>query len=179
MPRGDASPELIRQAALELFASHGIAATSLQMIADRLGVTKAAVYHHHRTKAAIAQAVLAPAMAEISDLVATAQRIADPVRAQERALELLASHAVVNRVLYGVILRELPAATLGDSEAHEAFEQLRRLLCAGRTDPRTITSVGIFLSGLTAPATDPKVAALGDEDLRLGILAAGRRLTRG
>ena len=38
------------EAALDLFAEHGISGTSLQMIADGLGVTKAAVYHQFPTK---------------------------------------------------------------------------------------------------------------------------------
>ena len=37
-------------AALELFAEHGVGATSYGMIADRLGVTKGAVYHQFKTK---------------------------------------------------------------------------------------------------------------------------------
>ena len=43
--------------ALELFADHGVGGTSLQMIADALGVTKAAVYHQFRTKDEIVLAV--------------------------------------------------------------------------------------------------------------------------
>ena len=41
-------------AALDLFAEHGVSGTSLQMIADALGVTKAAVYHQFKTKDEIA-----------------------------------------------------------------------------------------------------------------------------
>ena len=37
----------IIEAALVLFAEHGISGTSLQMIADAIGVTKAAVYHQY------------------------------------------------------------------------------------------------------------------------------------
>ena len=37
-------------AALDLFAEHGVGGTSLQMIADEIGVTKAAVYHQFKTK---------------------------------------------------------------------------------------------------------------------------------
>src|SRR5262245_61648465 len=40
----------IIDAALELFTRHGVGGTSLQMIADALGVTKAAVYHQFKTK---------------------------------------------------------------------------------------------------------------------------------
>src|SRR5579862_7894371 len=40
----------VSEAALELFSQHGVGGTSLQMIADALGVTKAAVYHQFKTK---------------------------------------------------------------------------------------------------------------------------------
>ena len=40
----------IISAALELFAQNGVGGTSLQMIADAIGVTKAAVYHQYNTK---------------------------------------------------------------------------------------------------------------------------------
>ena len=44
-------------AALDLFADHGVSGTSLQMIADAIGVTKAAVYHQFKTKDEIIIAV--------------------------------------------------------------------------------------------------------------------------
>ncbi len=40
----------IQEVALELFTEHGYEATSLREIAERLGVTKAALYYHFRTK---------------------------------------------------------------------------------------------------------------------------------
>ena len=45
-----AAQERIVRAALDLFATHGVGGTSLQMIADAIGVTKAAVYHQYNTK---------------------------------------------------------------------------------------------------------------------------------
>ena len=54
-------------AALELFTRHGVGGTSLQMIADEIGVTKAAVYHQYRTKDEI---VLAAAESELGRLEA-------------------------------------------------------------------------------------------------------------
>ena len=44
-------------AAFDLFARHGVSGTSLQMIADSIGVTKAAVYHQYPTKDEIVIAV--------------------------------------------------------------------------------------------------------------------------
>lgn len=59
----------VLDAALDLFATHGVSGTSLQMIADAVGITKAAVYHQFRTKEQIVIAVterelghLAPAL---------------------------------------------------------------------------------------------------------------------
>lgn len=59
----------VLDAALDLIATHGVSGTSLQMIADAVGITKAAVYHQFRTKEQIVIAVterelgrLAPAL---------------------------------------------------------------------------------------------------------------------
>jgi AcrR family transcriptional regulator len=49
IPRSAAQTRILI-AALNLFADHGVSGTSLQMIADALGVTKAAVYHQFKTK---------------------------------------------------------------------------------------------------------------------------------
>ncbi len=45
-----AAQHRILDAALKLIAEHGVGGTSLQMIADEVGVTKAAVYHQFKTK---------------------------------------------------------------------------------------------------------------------------------
>ena len=49
IPRSAAQTRIL-VAALDLFADHGVSGTSLQMIADAIGVTKAAVYHQFKTK---------------------------------------------------------------------------------------------------------------------------------
>ena len=45
-----AAQHRVLDAALTLIADHGVGGTSLQMIADEVGVTKAAVYHQFKTK---------------------------------------------------------------------------------------------------------------------------------
>ena len=42
--------ERIKQVALELFTEQGYEGTSLREIAERLGVTKAALYYHFKSK---------------------------------------------------------------------------------------------------------------------------------
>lgn len=46
--------------ALEAFIEHGFATTTLQDIADRLGLTKAALYYHFKSKDELVRAVMQP-----------------------------------------------------------------------------------------------------------------------
>ncbi len=67
--RAAATRQQIVGTAQRLFAARGYQATSLQAIADELGLTKAAVYYHFRTKAQILQASLDPAVEEMAVLL--------------------------------------------------------------------------------------------------------------
>ena len=66
--------ELIRGVALDLFAERGYDATSLREIAERLGVTKAAVYYHFRTKEEILASLFDEQLAGIDAIVEWARR---------------------------------------------------------------------------------------------------------
>ena len=55
--------ERILEAAAELFADRGYAGTSIRDIADRLGLTKAALYYHFTSKDEILQALVAKPIA--------------------------------------------------------------------------------------------------------------------
>lgn len=59
----------ILQVALELFTEQGYEATSLREIAERLGVTKAALYYHFKTKEDIAAALLSSFLPALDDLI--------------------------------------------------------------------------------------------------------------
>lgn len=61
--------EELRQVALELFATDGYAATSLQLIADRAGYAKSNVLYHFRSKEAVLDAAIGPAVDAIDRLV--------------------------------------------------------------------------------------------------------------
>lgn len=59
----------IVETALGLFATNGYSHTSLQSIADALGVTKAAVYHHFPSKQLLAGAVFGPFVNDMDNLM--------------------------------------------------------------------------------------------------------------
>jgi AcrR family transcriptional regulator len=73
----------IVDAALALFAEHGISGTSLQMIADAIGVTKAAVYHQYNTKDEIVLAVAQVVLARLDAAVTAAEAERSRARARE------------------------------------------------------------------------------------------------
>ncbi len=60
----------IQAVALELFAQQGYDKTSLREIAERLDVTKAALYYHFKSKEDIVASLVADYFAQIDDMVA-------------------------------------------------------------------------------------------------------------
>jgi AcrR family transcriptional regulator len=63
----------IQQIALELFTESGYEATSLREIAERLGVTKAALYYHFKTKDEILDSLVNDRVERVGELIAWAQ----------------------------------------------------------------------------------------------------------
>ncbi|MEV8093741.1 helix-turn-helix domain-containing protein [Kitasatospora sp. NPDC085879] len=67
-PRSDTRARII-EVALELFAAQGYEKTSLREIADRLGVTKAALYYHFKTKDDIVHGIVESMAAPIDEAI--------------------------------------------------------------------------------------------------------------
>jgi AcrR family transcriptional regulator len=63
----------IQQVALELFAEQGYEKTSLREIAERLDVTKAALYYHFKSKEDIVRSLVEDYFGQLDDLIAWAK----------------------------------------------------------------------------------------------------------
>jgi AcrR family transcriptional regulator len=63
----------IQQVALELFAEQGYDKTSLREIAERLDVTKAALYYHFKSKEDIVRSLVEDYFGQLDDLIAWAK----------------------------------------------------------------------------------------------------------
>jgi AcrR family transcriptional regulator len=94
--RGD-TRERIQAVALELFAEQGYEKTSLREIAERLGVTKAALYYHFKSKEDIVRSFTEDYVQELDALIAWGSD--QPLTAETRALLLARyTHIVSQRI---------------------------------------------------------------------------------
>lgn len=93
--------ERIQDAALELFLEHGYEKASLREIAERLEVTKAALYYHFRTKEDIVHALLAEFEAAIDELIEWGR--SQPVGAERRE-ELLRRFSALVSGSFGPVM---------------------------------------------------------------------------
>src|SRR5258705_8177875 len=91
------------EVAVDLFTRHSFAGTSLQMIADELGFTKAAIYHHFRTREQLLAAVLEPMLDELRTVVESAETRRTAHARAERMLNGFAALTVRNRRLVAVL----------------------------------------------------------------------------
>ena len=120
------------EAALALFAEHGIAGTSLQMIADAIGVTKAAVYHQYNTKDEIVLAVAEVVLAGLEAALRAAEAERSRARAREVLIAGMIDLAIERRRMASVIQRD--PVMLRFLEEHAPFR---------RVTPGTLTAVPI------------------------------------
>ena len=76
--------ERILQVALDLFGRQGYEGTSIRDIADRMVMTKAAIYYHFPSKENLLADILTPAMTRVGQVLATAGPVS--TSEQRRAL---------------------------------------------------------------------------------------------
>jgi AcrR family transcriptional regulator len=164
-------------AAVELFADHGVSGTSLQMIADAIGVTKAAVYHQFKTKDGI---VLAAAEAELARLEAALDTAgAEPSRA--RARDVLVTHiidlAVERRHAVSVILSD--PIIIPFFSQHEPFrrvlDRLNLLLMGDDAGSTGRLATTMLMAAISGAVMHPLFADLDDDTLRPELLRLARR----
>jgi AcrR family transcriptional regulator len=85
----------VLETARKLFAEHGFDATSLQLVADSMGVTKANVYYYFRTKIEILEALLAGTVTALTAVLDQAEKI----KGKQARLEFLVDGFVDQVVL--------------------------------------------------------------------------------
>ncbi|MEU4237348.1 TetR/AcrR family transcriptional regulator [Actinoplanes sp. NPDC026619] len=172
--------ERLLVAALDLFATYGVSGTSLQMIADRLGVTKAAVYHQFPSKDDIVLAVLSPALDRFGPIAdhAESQR-GNPARREAVLAGVVDLIVEFRRVSSTLSFDPVVIRLLRSHPSLRNLQRIRRLLGGTAPDPGSRVRMAVISAGLMMAGADPAVAGLDDEDFRDHLLAAARRILTG
>jgi AcrR family transcriptional regulator len=181
--RSESTVALVLDAARELFAESGYAATSLEAIAAAAGVTKGAVYHHFANKREVFRAVYERERLRLAAIESRAFASArDPwdgfVAAALRYLEECLDPGVQR-----ITLIDAPGA-LGWETMRELFERdtaapmrlaLEAAMQAGRLRRRPVDPIVHLLHGAITE-TAMEIARAGDQ--RAAHRAAARELRR-
>jgi AcrR family transcriptional regulator len=169
--------ELILETAQRLFAEHGYDATSLQVIADELGLTKAAVYYHFRAKADILHAAMQPGVDQIAALLDQTATIRGRRARIDTLVNGYVDFLVTNRH-YAVMASTDPAM-----KRHKSDAEFSKLHDRGRTllfgdDPTGAERVAYDLV-FGIPDCLPSLIDLSDDKLRDALLTTLLRILRG
>jgi AcrR family transcriptional regulator len=164
--------------ALRLFAEHGVAGTSLQMIADAMGVTKAAIYYHYKSKDEIVLGVLAPLLDELPRILERAQARRGRLARADALLIGLVDLVITHGARYHVIMGDPHTAEVMGQQGWvvEWWQHAFEVLAGPEPDPETRVAISMLLTSLQAPFTDPALHAVPSAELREAMLGAGRRL---
>ena len=167
----------IISAAAGLFAEHGVGGTSLQMIADAIGVTKAAVYHQFKTKEEI---VIAATEAEVARLEAVLD-----AAAAEPSRELAREALLTSIVALAVERRRMESTLAGDpvlvrffarhEHLHRVLDRLYAMLMGDAPGPDARMSAAMLTAAIGGAVMHPLAADLDDETLRSQLLRLARR----
>ena len=110
MARQSDTKQRILQTARELFATKGVQQTSLQEIADRLGITKPALYYHFSSREDLVRSIVTPLLEDGEQFIARLEQ-----RAEVSTRELLEGFFDFNhRHRAGILLLLTEMTTLAE-----------------------------------------------------------------
>jgi len=155
-------------AAVEVFAVHGVSGTSLQMIADAIGVTKAAIYHQFKTKDEIVFAAIEVELAKLETALDAGDEEESPARAREIVLTQVIESAVERRRMVGVVQHD--PVVVGFLAQHEPFRRLMTRLYAvltgGGNGVDARVRAAVVSAAIGGAVMHPLVMDLDDDALR-------------
>lgn len=165
-------------AALDLFVERGFEGTSLQDIADRLQVTKAAVYYHFHTKDELLEAIVLPAFDDLRALVDAAATSRSGSR-REAELAGYVDYLMRHRRIAALASRD--AAALARPAVFAAAADIRGrvegMLMGECADDRSLAWGAALMQALSGALIASQDAP--DDWLRTELTAIGRHMIAG
>jgi AcrR family transcriptional regulator len=167
----------VLDAALGLFADHGVRGTSLQMIADAIGITKAAVYHQFRTKADIVIAVTERELGRLVPALEEAEAHSQGSQARDALLVGVIDMAVRDRRLVRTLQFDpIVVRLLAEHEPfHRFMSRLYRVLLDEAGEDNLI-QVAMLSGAISSAVMHPLVGDIDDETLTSKLTNFSHRL---
>ena len=162
--------------ARRLFTERGYDATSLQLIADEMGLTKAAVYYHFRTKNAILHAVLRPGIERLKELVDETASIRGRRARAEHLVEGFVDFLVQNRAYAGMAAFD-PAAKRSDLSGESMSLRYRAATLLFGDHPTGAERIAFGML-FYIPETLAGLTDLSDDELRDALRSTMLRVLR-
>lgn len=161
--------------AVDLFTRHSFAGTSLQMIADELGFTKAAIYHHFRTREQLLDAVVEPILDRLRVIIDAAEELRGVHARADHMLTGFAELAVENRVVAVLAADPAVAEMLRTRRVwDELINRQMALLADVEGGPAGMVKAAVVLAGISG-ASGPNFAGIDRADLQRYLVETGRR----
>ncbi|MGW0161917.1 TetR/AcrR family transcriptional regulator [Mycobacterium sp. NPDC003323] len=160
--------ERVIDAAVELFAEHGVQGTSLRMIADRLGVAKGAVYYQFHSKDDLVLALLRPMFDGIAALADRLAALPPGARRQHVAVSGLVDLAVDQRRASCLLRRDpvVEQMIAENDELRGIAERFKALVLGQHPDDAARVALSVAVTGLYFCTTDPALRHVPDAQLR-------------
>jgi AcrR family transcriptional regulator len=164
-------------AAQKLFGQRGVGGTSLQMIADEIGISKAAVYHQYNTKEEIVRAVAEAEIDRLDAVLDAAEEESTPRRVRDAAIAGIIELAVTRRREVSSLLNDPIIGRLFAKNTHllGVLDRLNRLLMGPKAGPDSQLATAMLTAAISGATIHPLVIGRDDEVLRtqLEYLARG------
>jgi AcrR family transcriptional regulator len=161
--------------AVDLFTRYSFAGTSLQMIADELGFTKAAIYHHFRTREQLLDAVVEPILDRLRVIIDAAEQLRGVHARADHMLTGFAELAVQNRVVAVLAADPAVAEMLRARRVwDELINRQMALLADVEGGPAGMVKAAVVLAGISG-ASGPNFAGIDRADLQRYLVETGRR----
>ena len=167
----------VLDAALDLFATHGVSGTSLQMIADAVGITKAAVYHQFRTKEQIVIAVTERELGRLEPALEEAEAYDHGPQARDALLVGVIEMAVRDRRLVRTLQFDpVVVRLLAEHKPFQLFmDRLYQVLLSDAGLDGRIEAA-MFSGALSTAVMHPLVVDIDDDTLLARVTDLSRRL---
>lgn len=163
--------QAILENAAELFSTKGFAGTSMSDLAENLGLSKAAIYHHFESKESILQNLLESINEDLESLIDELEKLPPSKSSTREILRMFSEFVFSHRKVARLVLSEMPAEMKAQgSQSHECISRLQQLLAGKKATVekkiRARVAIGIIAAGIVPP-TQGKLSSEDDVNLEL------------